>query len=686
MASTVALVSVAATVTAVASSLPAATGQTGGLGLIGGLITSPTANAVTPAPKERQAFIAPTAGAAARSSAGSSVTREGAALGISMPLSSFMPLGRSNTPYRSQPLSANIVDHVGRLATQGITFTLRDLTTGVSQDVPATSFTGGTAATAPVSLTGGHTYSMVVTARDSTGHFAQADQGTNLADGFRVVDATITPTTATLAPTHGVAAVALPGSAHLITFPHVFVNLDAAMVKLSGTQHAGFGYVTTRLDLGSVELCVDNSALTCVPARTPTNSPWPSPTVSTQFATLVPHTSESLNLSAGALNHVDVGPLTASVPGGWSAVSLRMTPMRVQGTFPTCASPIGSDGFPGCTSDPLRFFLPDAAASRLDAETGHVQDTLRAPSHGSSTTSASLAPSLSTKLEYLFVQPCATCPFVRLGATPYVPAFNTAGATAVRYPDGYPVLRPDQYAAVCRIVTLCASANAQLNEGYFAPTGGSTYAAVNVSGLWYNPGECCAVPTPQHQAFSVSGSSITCYDVSDNYPPDCSSFTWGIADSDGSKDGVAEGWIGGWATNYQSMTAEYLTPVSGCRYTSTWYYQPPNPATTNTNPPLDPDQWTGNELSYQYPNQFSSDPSCGSTVNLAGFGVLSDMYETSWHGNENGTLSGSYEHTTHNVSWQWDYSCGTDSCAVTATPQDSTDAWTEAAYPANYEY
>jgi hypothetical protein len=150
------------------------------------------------------------------------------------------PSARSNTLYAEQPLSATITDTV---PVTSVSFTLRDLTAGTAAVVPDATAPGATeAVTVPAQMTPGHAYSIAVTAVDAMGGTTVADQGTDPAQGFLAVSASAASTTVTVASSPGSVA-RTTGTWAVADFPSVPVDVVPSQVLMSGTQHAGFGYV-----------------------------------------------------------------------------------------------------------------------------------------------------------------------------------------------------------------------------------------------------------------------------------------------------------------------------------------------------------------------------------------------------------------------------------------------------------
>ena len=286
-------------------------------------------------------------------------------------ISDVNPTSRSNTIYDDQPLSARIIDSSPILK---VTFTLRDLTSGLRTILPSTAMAANNEyLTAPASFAPGHLYSIRIVAEDIAGSTAVFDQGTDPSNGFLRTTATVASDSvlinAVTAPV-SLGATGIP----LASFQHIRADIGAVRVLMGGTQHAGFGYADIAIPLGDLQLCDTHDASSCeLLSQVVTAASTPlSRSAYMQFSTLTTRTSLPLLMQAGPLDTVDLGELSAQVPVSWSGATLEATRLSVTPSFPVCSSTEDPAYFSGCDADPLRFFDDDASSVAAKSELDHI--------------------------------------------------------------------------------------------------------------------------------------------------------------------------------------------------------------------------------------------------------------------------------------------------------------------------
>lgn len=281
------------------------------------------------------------------------------------------PAARSNTLYATQPLSATISDPA---PVTSAAFTLRDLSAGTSVVVPdATPPSAPTVITVPARFTTGHIYSIAVAVVDAAGNSTTFDQGVDADSGFLALSARVSSTTATISANSGTLLPAASGNA-IARFTNVQMAAASTTVVISGTQHAGFGYVHVSVPAESLHVCSTVAgAQICEDApQAAGGSSLAAPGLDLQFATLATRSSTPMALQAGPLEGIDVGSLEVAVPATWSNAELQATTVTVAPTFPTCASPADPASFPSCAADPLRFFSDDKSSAATQKELNHI--------------------------------------------------------------------------------------------------------------------------------------------------------------------------------------------------------------------------------------------------------------------------------------------------------------------------
>ena len=423
-------------------------------------------------------------------------------------ITNVLPSARSNTVYLEQPLSAVIADSI---PITRVVFTLTDLTSGTSRVIPNSgAAAAGTVVTVPASLTVGHLYSISIKASDALGYVQTYDQGQNPADGFLAITATSSDVLAEVTGGAPATQATILGTTQ-VTFAHVPVSLSKSQVTLSGTQHPGFGYVQATLPLAALEVCGTSAGTTsCVgvdsgmaadAARTRL--------LSLQFNTQATHVYTPVQATVEPPKSVDIGPMTTTVPSSWTGITLQAASTSLIAAFPTCSSSIDPSAFPGCASDPLRFFDSDRTASMATQEEGRLISELRAGPSAVADVALAVGPITNDS-----GAPCGTLSYAVSVVTRHPVRLFVSGGVPGSQPTIAPsALSGDGTATVTESIPCSASSGTYSGRVYASPCGvtdctttGSLFTAIVES----NHSQTAGVSATNYQVAPPAQTAYPC--------------------------------------------------------------------------------------------------------------------------------------------------------------------------------
>lgn len=501
---------------------------------------------------------------------------------------SVLPQDGGNTTFTLQPLTARIYDQGGAgIKPSTIVFTLTDVTTGAVTTYQGSSVTyvSQYAKTNSVGLTVGHVYRVGVTASDWVGNGASFSQAPDASGGgFLAVTDTLHSTVASIPPTTCTVSDINTSGARTATCSNVPLLVNESTIDLSGTRHAGFGYVeqTVPLNGAVLETTVAGVTLTS-PAYSQADPAWAPRKVSSQFVVL--HVSDAPQTVTIGKFQVHVGTLTASVPAAWSSATLSMQPTATTASNAACATYIGSPY--ACTTDPVRFFMSNTVADDIIAAHAHDLDVL----HDGLAMNTTQSTEASTALAYVSYWNSTLNHWTNL--LPFCVAFNggtvcSAVDSLVDYLQGqnrstsYPAINPNGYASVCgagvawcwnpSLVTTYAAASPNVEQE-------KAQAIIWNSNVHY--GRCTFQQGVNDQFcnkdwYNFHGSIDIDFDSSSSSSHSVcqgSGSTWhckGFRDSENDRDGIGVGWGGSFFMQDTCTSGDGST--TGRCYPLSWPY------------------------------------------------------------------------------------------------------------------
>lgn len=276
-------------------------------------------------------------------------------------------MDHANSIFTAQPLAARVLDLDSAVDASSITFTLADLSSGLSATFSGAGVSydaaSGWAATSPQALVPGHQYRLSVEARDGAGNQASGTQS----EGFLVGSATPREAQAQILRTPCTLGPGPTLTTSTATCEHVPISLSASETDLSASIHAGVGEVLHRISLETtvVRIGVDTPpAVSSTPASSSAPSEevhpafqagdpaWAPRSITTRFWLRQP--SLGPVTSTAPATQEDIGTLTTIVPAYARSATLEMSPVASAPTPRACADPRASEVT--CTPDAVRFF------------------------------------------------------------------------------------------------------------------------------------------------------------------------------------------------------------------------------------------------------------------------------------------------------------------------------------------
>jgi hypothetical protein len=298
--------------------------------------------------------------------------------------SSLSPLDHGNTVFDFQPLMAKVTDEGSGINPDSISFTLAQGDTRRTYIGTWDSSTGW-AATKPILLTSGQTYDATLEVADNAGN-KQSRSWT-----FLTIAAPVVELAASSMSAQGINLNVpgdKPGTQKWSFDPSLTIS-DRWVHFRQGSKHAGWGTLSSSVpvDQAGVQIVLDGIA------QDLPEHPFSAGTVKTVYQQIV-YTSTS-----GAPRDVFVGSedfrlpqITSDLPIGTTSATLSMDGV------PTAAEPGGvcadpSTGTSGCSPDPLRFFMTQNMAERLDAANPPAPPAGASPTSSSSASAGPSGPS-----------------------------------------------------------------------------------------------------------------------------------------------------------------------------------------------------------------------------------------------------------------------------------------------------